>query len=55
MFCFNSVDTRCRFNATSVRRRIDVETTSSVYRGGGFILCHRSSLGKPSWFAPKSK
>ena len=35
-FCFNPVDTQCCFNAysTSVRRRMDVETTSCLYREG---------------------
>ena len=34
MFCFNPIDTRYRFKAysTSLRRRIDVETMSCVYK-----------------------
>ena len=36
MFWFNPVDTQCCFNvySTSVPRRIDIETTSCVYREG---------------------
>ena len=56
MFCFNPVDTRCCFNvySTSVWRQIDVETTSCVYREED-LFCVIGRLGKPSWFAPKSK
>ena len=45
MFCFNPVDTRCRFNAylTSVRRRIDVETTC-VYREGDLFCVIGANL-----------
>ena len=54
LFCFNPVDTRCRFNvySTSVRRRWNGVV---CLQGSGFIMCHRQSLGKLSWFAPKSK
>ena len=57
MFCFNPVDTRFRFNvySTSMRPQIDVETTPCFYREGDLILRHPQSLGKPSWFALKSK
>ena len=57
MFCFNPVDTRFHYNVylTSMRHQIDVETTLCVYRQGDIILCHQQSLGKPSWFALKSK
>ena len=36
MFYFNSVDIRCRFNlhSTTMRRQIDIEMTSCVYREG---------------------
>ena len=57
MFCFNPVDTRFPFNvySTTMRRQIDVETRSCVYREGDLILSHRQSLGKLSSFALKSK
>ena len=53
MFCFNPVDTRCRFNvyAMSNRRSNDVV----CLHGRGFILSHWQSLIRPSWFTPKSK
>ena len=56
MSCFNPVDTRFCFNvySTSMRRQMDIEMTLYVYREGDLTLCHRQSLGKPSWFALES-
>ena len=36
---------------TMYNRRLNVV----CLQGRGFALCYRQSLGKPSWFAPKSK
>ena len=43
---------QCLFDVCAMSNR----RWNVVYlQGRGFILCHRQSLGKPSWFAPKFK